>query len=167
MNHLQLFEQFTAELEEALTKGQLAAQSGGKELLNLGQAAAAYVLALENILSTELRNTNFGKELSAKYRNPEYLMTSCFGNEWKMIDYNTWMTERLAEALNIKPGSLLYAKAKMMKMLQGDFQKGGSQALYNVIIDYYNQLKEMPAEDLIDLVNEYLADPTAEKFLVQ
>jgi hypothetical protein len=91
MKHLMLFEDFNM-TDEALTKGQMAAQSAGKNLLNKGQAAVAYILAMEKISSANATSDkDLNKKLYDKYGSINNLMTEAFGFEWKSGDFGRWL----------------------------------------------------------------------------
>lgn len=175
MRYIQLFEEYRNDfqvnaeriiIDENLTRGQKIATSAGKDLLNKGQAAAAYLLALADI-DSEDSNTGLKRKIFSKYGNTWDIIKQCFGKGWMHKNYNSWVKDDLSNFLNIKPGSLIYAKTKMEKMLEGDFEKEGSQNLYDVIIGYFNEINEMPKEELVELVTDYISHPEDPKYTIQ
>lgn len=151
-------------LNEALTSGQVRAASSGKNLLNIGQAAVAFVLALESIADRE-RGTQVARKITDKYGSINGLMRDLFGTRWQNMDFRKWIESVLKDTISIaKVGSLYYAVEKMKKMLAGDFSKDGSQTIYDVIERYFKQIDAMSREELVQFIDDYVKDPAAARY---
>lgn len=167
LKNVKLFEEFLLEshgVEEALTSGQEAAKSQGKDLLNPGQAAVAFVLAIENICADNTKK-ELCKKLYDKYGSANNLMTEVFGSRWKSIDFNKWKKEELIPGIRMKKAlSLVRATGKMVKMISGDFSKEGDEVIYPLIEAYFKMLNAKTREELIDYATDFLKDPESPKY---
>lgn len=163
MNYIKLFEDFDR-LDE-ITTGQKAALTRGEQLLNKGQAAVCYTLALEKVQSAHPSSSDALKKVQQKYGNVSNIMTEVFGNEWKDMDFGKWKT-KLIKDIGMKPGTFNYVVNKMESALEGTFEYGG-QELDKNMKDYFHEIEKMDRDHFVEHVGEYMDNPAAEKWQVE
>jgi hypothetical protein len=172
MKHLVLFEEYNTYIDKSLTRGQKIAISANRDLLNIGQSAVAYVLALDSVDSAASKKNadadiNISRMIQDKYGSINSLMDACFGREWKKSDFNRWVKGELSSKLGIKQNSLIRARNKMAMLIKGGFKGTKNEVIYDVIIGYFRKIENMPREELVEFVQEYMKNPSDDKYDVK